>query len=210
MEPSSPAATGHHFVDIQTVLPNDTNNQTRRNKRMNNNQVRSRLLGAENGVGERRPLANKTFNRQVSLESGVTVLGMDKGFNGTYSSAGEGSTALPRSGTSLGGLRDGGGYPVPRKGDFSIFRTKSTLSKQNSLLPSREQDSQNLNGSSEALRQEDPVIRSVPAGRYFAALRGPELDEIRVLNFHNIIFQLSYNHIVCLSPGKQYLLDFLV
>lgn len=182
-EPSSPTAMGQHSVDIQTILPNDTNNQTRRNKRMNNNQIKPRVVRAKSGVGslERRPLVNKTFNRQVSLESGVAVLGMDKRFKGTYSSSGEGSTALPRSGMSLGGIRDGGGDAVPRKGDFSMFRTKSTLSKQNSLLPSRELESQNLNGFSGALRQEDPVNRSVPAGRYFAALRGPELDEVRVL-----------------------------
>ncbi|KAJ4811888.1 Guard cell S-type anion channel SLAC1 [Rhynchospora pubera] len=173
-EHTSPNVTGHHSVDVQTVIPNDTNNQTKRNKRMNNNQMK--LHGFSGGIegGERRPLANKTFNRQVSLGTGVTVLGMDKGFKDTCNSNGDGSTSLHRSGTSLGRLRDGVGGGVPRKGDFSIFRTKSTLNKQNSLLPSRELDP-HVSG----LMQEDPVNKSVPAGRYFAALRGPELDEVR-------------------------------
>lgn len=176
-EPSSPTATRHHSVDIHL---DDTNNQPKRNnKRMNNNQMKTRVVRGGISGGERRPLASKTFNRQVSLETGVTALGMDNRFKGTYSSSGEGSTALPRSGLSLGGHPCGD--TVPRKGDFRIFRTKSTLSKQNSLLPSRELDPHNLNGFSGPLRQEDPVTTNVPAGRYFAALRGPELDEVRVL-----------------------------
>ncbi|KAJ1702267.1 hypothetical protein LUZ63_002046 [Rhynchospora breviuscula] len=173
-ERTSPNVTGHHSVDVQTVIPNDTNNQTKRNKRMNNNQTKLHGFSGSIEGGGRRPLANKTFNRQVSLGTGVTVLGMDKGFKETCNSNGDGSASLHRSGTSLGNLRDGVGGGVPRKGDFSMFRTKSTLNKQNSLLPSRELDP-HVSG----LMQEDPVNKSVPAGRYFAALRGPELDEVR-------------------------------
>uniref|UniRef100_J3M0L6 C4-dicarboxylate transporter/malic acid transport protein n=1 Tax=Oryza brachyantha TaxID=4533 RepID=J3M0L6_ORYBR len=70
------------------------------------------------------------------------------------------------------------------RGDLCMFRTKSTLSKQNSLLPSRirEPDFElppHVEGLSVGRQGEDPLNRSVPAGRYFAALRGPELDEVR-------------------------------
>ncbi|KAI5439934.1 Guard cell S-type anion channel slac1 [Lathyrus oleraceus] len=67
-----------------------------------------------------------------------------------------------------------------QKRDFSIFKTKSTLSKQNSLLPrkiEKELESQKINGTSDV--DDDSVNASVPAGRYFVALRGPELDEVK-------------------------------
>ena len=89
-----------------------------------------------------------------------------------------------RSGTSLGGLNPANKIGLEgQKRDFSIFKTKSTLSKQNSLLPrkiEKELESQKINGTSGV--DDDSVNASVPAGRYFAALRGPELDEVKVRN----------------------------
>jgi hypothetical protein len=125
----------------------------------------------------------------VSLGSGVAVMGIDRGGrNGGRA----GQRALPRSGKSLsvlnnhsGGLGQADGV-ARRGGDFSMFRTKSTLSKQNSLLPSRikeeldDVDLAHVEGQSAGRPDVDPLNKSVPAGRYFAALRGPELDEVRV------------------------------
>ncbi|GJN01993.1 hypothetical protein PR202_ga19303 [Eleusine coracana subsp. coracana] len=139
--------------------------------------------------GERRPPPmQRAFNRQVSLGSGVTVMGMDRGGrNG--GGGGRGQRALPRSGRSLGVLNHSGplgpGGGDRSRADFKLFRTKSTLSKQNSLLPSRirESDVEQLTTHDEepssGAPAEDPLNKSVPAGRYFAALRGPELDEVR-------------------------------
>lgn len=141
------------------------------------------------------PASQRAFSRQVSLGSGVTVLGMDRVGGGGRN--GGRRSALPRSGKSLGVLNNninhsgalgGGGGERRGGGDFSMFRTKSTLNKQNSMLPSRireELDDVDLGrveggGQSAGRPDEDPLNKSVPAGRYFAALRGPELDEVRV------------------------------
>lgn len=86
------------------------------------------------------------------------------------------------------------------RGDFSMFRTKSTLSRQASLLPLRNNHNHNQNqshninqdrntGVESQLPQDDPVSEPVSAGRYFRALSGPELNQIRVSNIH------SFNHI---------------
>ncbi|GAB4856972.1 Guard cell S-type anion channel slac1 [Ancistrocladus abbreviatus] len=121
--------------------------------------------------GEKRPTVTtiKSLSRQVSLETGFSIL---KDNNGAE------RRTLPRSGTSIGRLeRD------RRKADFSIFKTRSTLNKQNSLLPLKkgendmDRDYQKNEGCLEEIG--DSVNMSVPAGRYFAALRGPELDEVK-------------------------------
>uniref|UniRef100_A0A0D9W8G1 C4-dicarboxylate transporter/malic acid transport protein n=1 Tax=Leersia perrieri TaxID=77586 RepID=A0A0D9W8G1_9ORYZ len=183
---SSSSSTGghHHTVEIGAVPRGD------------DARPQSAMSGPINLRSERRPpQTQRAFSRQVSLGSGVTVMGKNGG-------GGRGQQrALPRSGNSLGVLHhhsgalgqaaagvagDGAG----RRGDFSMFRTKSTLSKQNSLLPSRirEPDLElppHVEGLSVGSRQggagggDDPLNKSVPAGRYFAALRGPELDEVR-------------------------------
>ncbi|KAJ6714567.1 hypothetical protein OIU85_026105 [Salix viminalis] len=60
-----------------------------------------------------------------------------------------------------------------------MFKTKSTPSKQNSLLPSwkeREMESQRVDGDN---GPDESAHDTVPAGRYFAALRGPELDQVK-------------------------------
>lgn len=146
---------------------------------------------------DERPM-QRAFNRQVSLGSGVTVLGMDRG--GRNAGGGRGQQrSLPRSGRSLGVLNhsgvlgQAGGDGAARRGDFSMFRTKSTLSKQNSLLPTRIRESDlelptHVEDPQPVGRPpaEDPLNKSVPAGRYFAALRGPELDEVRVSTCNNL------------------------
>ncbi|KAF8702538.1 hypothetical protein HU200_032920 [Digitaria exilis] len=156
-----------------------------------NSRQTATMSGPLNPRDERRPPPmQRAFNRQVSLGSGVTVLGMDRGGK---NGGGRGQQrALPRSGRSLGVLNHSGalgqaaGDGGARRGDFSMFRTKSTLSKQNSLLPTRIRES-DLDLPTHVEEQpvgrpapaEDPLNKSVPAGRYFAALRGPELDEVR-------------------------------
>ncbi|XP_072958910.1 guard cell S-type anion channel SLAC1 [Typha angustifolia] len=162
---SSP--TGHHYVDIHPVLLHD-DHDGRRSKLGKQPNSPVKLRG-----GDRKP----RINRQVSLGTGVAVFGMEKerrNSNGGGNKR-EGPRSLSRSGKSLGGLGVGGDA-VSRKGDFSIFRTKSTINKQNSMLPLRKE--------SELIPQEtevgdDRINQSVPAGRYFAALRGPELDQVR-------------------------------
>ncbi|GFP86474.1 guard cell s-type anion channel slac1 [Phtheirospermum japonicum] len=92
--------------------------------------------------------------------------------------------ALPRSGKSFGGFgsahRIGG---EGKKGDFSIFRTKSSLVRQNSKLPLRKEsgiDNVQYNDNVSGGQLDESLLnKSVPAGRYFAALRGPELDEVK-------------------------------
>lgn len=172
-----------HFVDIHEALPEEDE---------------ERIIKMEDKVDKQLDRANKvremkrphrSINRQVSLETGFSVLNREN-------KAKDERKNLTRSGTSLGSGFDSAnriGLEV-RKGDFSIFRTKSTLSKQNSLLPrkERELESQRSNGS---VGNDESVNASVPAGRYFAALRGPELDEVKVRNHY---FQLQLLLAICI------------
>jgi len=176
-DPSS-SSMAQQTADIRAAPPEDSRQMA--------------MSGPLNVRGDRRPPPmQRAFSRQVSLGSGVTVLGMDRGGR---NGGGRGQRALPRSGRSLGvlnhsgGLGQAGGDGAARRGgggDFSMFRTKSTLSKQNSLLPTRIRESDldlptHVEDQSAGRTAEDPLNKSVPAGRYFAALRGPELDEVRV------------------------------
>ena len=118
------------------------------------------------------------FGRQMSLETGLNQNSKGKGID---------RMALPRSGRSFGGFDYNN--IEGKKADFSIFRTKSTLSKQNSLLPLRkdhrdnQMECQRTYGSSEGM--DESLNKSVPVGRYYAALRGPELDQVKVSYNHN-------------------------
>ena len=175
---SSPAGHGHHAVDIRAAAQPDQEDRP------------TAMSGPLSLRSDRRPPpAQRAFSRQVSLGSGVAVMGSDRGRRRG------GQRALPRSGKSLGVLHnhsgglvsDGAARRGGGGGDFSMFRTKSTLSKQNSMLPSRireeleDVDLANVEGGQSTGRPDvDPLNKSVPAGRYFAALRGPELDEVRV------------------------------
>ncbi|KAL0913191.1 hypothetical protein M5K25_016633 [Dendrobium thyrsiflorum] len=131
------------------------------------------------------------FSRQVSLETGFAALNAEanRGKNAAFSPRGaKDRRILSRNGKSLG-ITTGAvaGADGVRKGDFSMFRTKSTLHKQLSMLPIRKEsglDLQNADGSSAGggggeSGREESINQSVPAGRYFAALRGPELDEVK-------------------------------
>lgn len=113
------------------------------------------------------PRSTGSFGRQMSLETGLNRVSKGKGIE---------RMALPRSGRSFGGFDST--IIEGKKGDFSMFRTKSTLSKQNSLLPLKK-DHQ-MDQSSEG--RDESENKSVPVGRYFAALRGPELDQVKVYN----------------------------
>ena len=159
-----------HFVDIHEVLPEDEEEEgvikmeDKVTKKGLHKPIKLREL--------KRP--QRSFSRQVSLETGFSVLDRE-------SKAKDERKVLRRSGRSFGGFdsanRAGG---EARKGDFNIFRTKSTLSKQNSLLPTRkerEMESQRTEGATDL---DESLNKSVPAGRYFAALRGPELDQVKV------------------------------
>lgn len=179
---TSPTGGRHHFVDIHPVLHDDASGGCGNlGKQQTSNPVKYR---GGSGEGERNAVLHRPFSRQVSLETGVSVLSMQKEQKGGGGKK-EGPSGLLRSGKSLGVIRDSrsGCDPTSRKGDFSIFRTKSTLNKQNSLLPSRREndvDFQNMEGVSANRQEEDAINKSVPAGRYFAALQGPELDQVRV------------------------------
>ncbi|GAV86903.1 C4dic_mal_tran domain-containing protein [Cephalotus follicularis] len=156
----SPKPVETHFVDIHEVLPEEEEEEAITKI---GNRVRDR--------DAKRPY--KSFGRQVSLETGFSVLNRE--------SKKKDERTVLRSGRSFGGFdktnRNSG---EARKGDFSIFRTKS-LSKQNSLLPTKREkeimDSQRTDGSKGI--DNEFVNKSVPAGRYFDALRGPELDQVK-------------------------------
>lgn len=71
-----------------------------------------------------------TFSRQVSLETGFSVL------NKESKSKDDQKKMLSRGGNSFGGFGSvHRGGVEGRRGDFSIFKTKSGFRKQNSLLP---------------------------------------------------------------------------
>ncbi|CAN1834008.1 Guard cell S-type anion channel SLAC1 [Linum perenne] len=135
------------------------------------------------------------FSRQVSLETGFSVLSNSN--RKDDGGGGESRKVLQRSGTSFGGLNSRvNGVGMEKKADFSMFRTKSSLSKQNSLLPSRKGERSEQveywsgqrndpgsrndeNGNGGGGGGGDSVHNGVPAGRYFAALTGPELDQVK-------------------------------
>ncbi|KAJ0106693.1 hypothetical protein Patl1_18603 [Pistacia atlantica] len=167
---TSPNSLGTHFVDVHEVVPEEEEEEgiTRMQ-----DKVKRGLNKGIRAVRESRRPGHRSFSRQVSLETGFSVLNRET--NGK-----DERRVLPRSGRSFGGFDSANRFSgEARKGDFSMFKTKSTLSKQNSLLPTRKEkelESQRTDGSG---RLDEFLNKSVPAGRYFAALRGPELDEVK-------------------------------
>ncbi|KAL2543830.1 Guard cell S-type anion channel SLAC1 [Forsythia ovata] len=172
---TSPRSLEMHFVDIHEVLPEEEEEENEENKlrkmadhktdkNVNNKPIRMREMKRQ----------HKSFSRQVSLETGFSVLNRE-------SKERSERKALPRSGKSFGGFGSNHGVGIEgRKGDFNIFRTKSTLVRQNSKLPLRKEsgiETQNNDVSAGGPNESDN--RSVPAGRYFAALTGPELDQVK-------------------------------
>ncbi|KAJ0047810.1 hypothetical protein Pint_15981 [Pistacia integerrima] len=166
---TSPNSLGTHFVDVHEVVPEEEEEGITRMQ----DKVKRGLNKGIRAVRESRRPGHRSFSRQVSLETGFSVLNRET--NGK-----DERRVLPRSGRSFGGFDSANRFSgEARKGDFSMFKTKSTLSKQNSLLPTRKEkelESQRTDGSG---RLDEFLNKSVPAGRYFAALRGPELDEVK-------------------------------
>ncbi|CAL9753462.1 unnamed protein product [Musa acuminata subsp. burmannicoides] len=174
--PSSPKE--HHFVDIHPVLSDDNDNLNRlRDRQSSDATVNFRAGGDGEGTEKRLQRNVWTFSRQIPLESGIGVFDVEK--KGSV----EGESSGNARGKSLGGVGATGGDAGNRKGYFDMFRTKSALgAKQNSSIPSwkeNEPDPDNAEGVAGSAGADDRVNKSVPAGRYFAALRGPELDQVR-------------------------------
>ncbi|KAL6177171.1 hypothetical protein ACLB2K_048697 [Fragaria x ananassa] len=173
---TSPCFLDTHLVDIHEVLPEEEEEEgiTKEEKGEADKRFNKpfKLREMKSTISQR-----SKINRQVSLETGFSVLRKEskKGKDEN------GGVNLPRSGRSFGGFDSFNRFGMEgRKGDFSIFKTKSTsLSKQNSLLPSRKERSEMESQKTDGARLDESVDTSVPAGRYFAALRGPELDQVK-------------------------------
>ncbi|KVH95436.1 C4-dicarboxylate transporter/malic acid transport protein [Cynara cardunculus var. scolymus] len=129
--------TNIHFVDIHEVVPEEEEEDQEEEekqahkmaekpheKRLNRPQVIKLREG-------KRTAAHRGFSRQVSLETGVSKL----------NEARNEIKALPRSGRSFGGFGSSHGVDTNcKRGEFNMFRTKSTLGKQNSfMLPLRKE-----------------------------------------------------------------------
>ncbi|KAL0454258.1 UNVERIFIED_CONTAM: Guard cell S-type anion channel SLAC1 [Sesamum latifolium] len=171
MRETSRRSPATHFVDIHEVpeVEEEEDEEHEENKPTRTAEKQEKRFNKAIKAREvKKP--NRNFSRQVSLETGFSVLNGDK----------RERKALPRSGKSFGGF--GSAYPTGaevRKGDFSIFKTKSNLVKQNSKLPLRKESGIDLQYNDVSGGVDESVNESVPAGRYFAALRGPELDEVK-------------------------------
>lgn len=169
---TSPTSLETHLVDIHEVVPEEEEKKGANRKVDKADHKRlNRPIKVRDTKRQHRGL-----NRQVSLETGFSVL-----LNRESKAKDERrSVVLSRSGRSFGGFDFEG-----RKGDFSMFKTKASLSRQNSLLPSRkEREVLEPQRTDPSTGLDESVNESVPAGRYFAALRGPELDEIKVTHSH--------------------------
>ncbi|XP_020548433.1 guard cell S-type anion channel SLAC1 [Sesamum indicum] len=168
MRETSRRSPATHFVDIHEVPEVEDEEHEEDKPTRTAEKQEKRFNKAIKAREVKKP--NRNFSRQVSLETGFSVLNGDK----------RERKALPRSGKSFGGF--GSAYATGaevRKGDFSIFKTKSTLVKQNSKLPLRKESGVDLQYNDVSGGIDESVNESVPAGRYFAALRGPELDEVK-------------------------------
>lgn len=167
----------NHLVDIHEVLAEEDEEEGEEMGTTRKEDKADKRLGRPIKIRDaKRPY--RSLNRQVSLETGFSELNREL-------KAKDERTVLPRSGRSLGRFDSANriGLESRKVGDFSFFKTKSSLSKQNSLLPSRkERETLECQRSDGSVGQDDSVNRSVPAGRYFAALRGPELDQVKVMH----------------------------
>ncbi|KAK3434491.1 hypothetical protein EUGRSUZ_D01960 [Eucalyptus grandis] len=189
-----------HLVDIHEVLQEEEAEQSTAGTAANaehkpdGNKRASRAAKLRDSRRQQR-----TLSRQISLETGFSVLNREKR-NDPNNGGGGQRKVLSRSGVSFGGFDStmkgaGGGMEGGmRKADYSLFRTKSALSKQNSLMKSRKEREALASAVDEHMqktqgfvgnREDESVNKSVPAGRYFAALRGPELDEVK--DFEDIL-----------------------
>lgn len=179
-----PSLLDTHFLDIHEVLPEEEEGSSKtrmadkgaeKEKRFNTRPIKGREIKRSQ---------RSLMTRQVSLETGVSVLNKE-------SMARDEKKTLPRSGRSFGGFDSINriGIEGHKVDHFSLFKTKSTLSKQNSLLPQRkERDHMEPERTEGSAGHDESVNKSVPAGRYFAALRGPELDQVKVMIDQKEIF----------------------
>ncbi|ONI06830.1 hypothetical protein PRUPE_5G083800 [Prunus persica] len=174
--PPSPSFPNSHFIDIHEVLPEEDEEEEEEAEQ--GSISRENPFSRTIKINRELKRSDGSFNRQVSLETGFSVLKKES------KAKFEKRVNLPRSGRSFGGFDSSSRLGMEgRKGDFSIFKTKSsTLSKQNSVLPSKKERDQmesqrTTDGNGGGL--DESVNHSVPAGRYFAALRGPELDQVK-------------------------------
>lgn len=161
-----------HFVDIHEVPEEEEEGEEDEEQHGGNKVKKMAETRFEKAINlQETKTYNKSFSRQVSLETGFSALNGEK----------TGRKSLPRSGNSFGGF--GSAYrsgAEGRKGDYSMFRTKSSLVRQNSKLPSRKESGIDDQYNEAAGGHDESVNESVPAGRYFAALTGPELDQVKV------------------------------
>ncbi|KAL8170251.1 hypothetical protein V2J09_022055 [Rumex salicifolius] len=154
-----PNSSAGHLIDINEV------NQ----EEMDDNNVSSPPKRGYKPKPRRLRDTKRSFSRQVSLENGFSALKERK----------DGIKYLPRSGRSFGGFGKINGNHIgeaaTRKGDFNMFRTKSTLSKQNSFLPMKDieanyqQNNFNNANSKDGSNQENDDA-SVPAGSFGVCL----------------------------------------
>lgn len=198
---TSPNSHGTHFVDIHEVLEEEEEEEeegTRATKMAD--KTEKRLTKLTKTREAKRQQRSTTLSRQVSLETGFSVL------NKESKAKNDQRKMLSRSGNSFGGFGSvHRGGVEGRRGDFSIFKTKSGLLRQNSLLPAKKESGelggQRNDGFGLGLggAEDESVNRSVPAGRYFAALRGPELDQVKViqLKFTSILNLHVYFYVGC-------------
>ncbi|KAL4602644.1 hypothetical protein ACB092_10G068200 [Castanea dentata] len=168
--PAFPSSFETHFIDIHEDLPEE---EDKKGKTQKIDKADHKRLNRPIKVRDTNKRPHRSLSRQFSLETGFSVHNWE-------SKVKDNRRVLTRSGRSFGGFDSANriGLQAP-KGEFSLFKTKPALSKQNLSLPSckeREIVSQRNDGSTGL---DDSVNESVPAGRYFAALRGPELDQVK-------------------------------
>ncbi|KAE9459494.1 hypothetical protein C3L33_08613, partial [Rhododendron williamsianum] len=178
---TSPNSLGTHFVDIHEVPEEEEEEEEEEGTQETKmaEKTEKRLTKLTKTREAKRQQRSTTLSRQVSLETGFSVL------NKESKAKDDQRKMLSRNGKSFGGFGSvHSGGVEGRRGDFSIFRTKSGLLKQNTLLPAKE--SGELGGQRNdgfglgfGGAEDESVNTSVPAGRYFAALRGPELDQVK-------------------------------
>lgn len=172
-----------HFLDIRDVVEEGEEGEEGEEEQQEHvTKTEEKLDKRSNRITKFREMKrqHKKFSRQVSLETGVSVLNKQ-------SKAKNERGVLPRSGNSFAEYGEAQRFGVindGRRENFNMFRTKSTLGKQHSLLPLRKES-----GMDHTMKKDDgcdgsnyeSVNKSVPAGRYFAALTGPELDQVKVI-----------------------------
>ncbi|KAH0643177.1 hypothetical protein KY290_034782 [Solanum tuberosum] len=175
MNVGSNSVGNNHLVDINEVLHEEEEDHNEENSNIS-------TIADKPDTRFNRPTKNREikrpprkFSRQVSLETGFSVL------NGETSKDKNERKILGRSGKSFGGFGVNGttGIEARNKGDFNMFRTKSTIARQSSKIPLRKESGIELQNNNVKEGLNDHVKKSVPAGRYFDALTGPELDQVK-------------------------------